>query len=446
MPSQHKSSGKLRPLQLAAVIFLTVSGGPYGLEPLFSYVGNHGAFLLLLVTPLLWDVPTILTVLELNSLMPVTGGYYQWVKHALGIRWAFYEGWWTWLYTFIDLAIYPVLFVGYAAFFFPEIALYRTPVCLLIIWSSALLNILGIVPVGRVSLFLGIGVLIPFLVLFLVLLIHHTTPLSLPAPSAKGFGFSALSMGLYTVMWNFIGWDNATTYAGEVARPIRSYMRSVTIAFVLVVAVYLLSAFAVHQSGIDPAVLNNGGFPVLGVLAGGRWLGVLIAAGGMASTIGLYSAVLLSVSRIPQVMADDQLLPAKLCTLHPRFGTPYISIIASSLIVSVLILWTFSDLVVMDIILYGAGLSLEFLALLTLRIKEPLRERPFRIPLNNAGLLLMMLLPMGIYTIALSGVLGSSERMARPVFFALGMLLSAAFAWRLILWRNPHLATSRTLK
>jgi amino acid transporter len=253
-------------------------------------------------------------------------------------------------------------------------------------------------------------------------------------------------MGLYTVMWNFIGWDNATTYAGEVTRPIRSYMRSVTIAFILVVGIYLLSAFAVHQSGIDPAVLNNGGFPVLGVLAGGRWLGILIAAGGMASTIGLYSAVLLSVSRIPQVMADDQLLPAKLCTLHPRFGTPYISIIASSLIVSVLILWTFSDLVVMDIILYGAGLSLEFLALLTLRIKEPLRERPFRIPLNNAGLLLMMLLPMGIYTIALSGVLGSSERMARPVFFALGMLLSAAFAWRLILWRNPHLAASRTLK
>jgi amino acid transporter len=446
MPSPHKSSGKLRTLQLAAVIFLTVSGGPYGLEPLFSYVGDHGALLLLLVTPLLWDVPTILTVLELNSLMPVTGGYYQWVKHALGIRWAFYEGWWTWLYTFIDLAIYPVLFVGYAAFFFPEIAAYKVPVCLLIIWSSALLNILGIVPVGRVSLILGIGVLIPFLVLFLVLLTHHSDPLSVPTPSIKGVGFSALSMGLYTVMWNFIGWDNATTYAGEVARPVRSYMRSVTIAFSLVVFIYLLSAFAVHQSGIDPAILNTGGFPVLGVLVGGRWLGILIAAGGMASTIGLYSAVLLSVSRIPQVMADDQLLPAKLCTLHPRWQTPYISIIASSLIVSVLILWAFSDLVVMDIILYGAGLSLEFLALLTLRIKEPLRQRPFRIPLNNTGLVLLLLLPMGVYTVALSGVLGSSERMTRPVFFALGMLLSAEFAWRLILWRNPHLATSRTLK
>ena len=436
---QHSSRGRLRPVQLAAVIFLTVSGGPYGLEPLFSYVGDHGAMLLLLVTPILWDIPTILTVLELNSMMPVTGGYYQWVKHALGIRWAFYEGWWTWLYTFIDLAIYPVLFVGYAAFFFPEISAYKVPVCLLVIWGSALLNILGIVPVGKTSLVLGIGVLIPFLALFIVLLTRHTTPLSVAAPSLHGLGFSPVAMGLYTVMWNFIGWDNATTYAGEVKRPVRSYLVSVSMAFLLIVGVYLLAALAVHQSGIDATVLNDGGFPVLGVLVGGRWLGILLAAGGMASTMGLYSAVLLSVSRVPQVMAADRLLPEKLCALHPRFKTPYISIIASSCIVSILILWTFSDLVIMDIMLYGAGLSLEFITLLVLRIREPLRHRPFAIPLKNKGLIVMILLPLTVYVIALSGAIYSSGRMAIPVFVALGMLLSAEIVWRLIRWRNPRL-------
>ena len=445
MPFLKKSSGKLRPLQLAAVIFLTVSGGPYGLEPLFSYAGNHGALLLLLITPLLWDVPTILAVLELNSLMPVTGGYYQWVKHALGIRWAFFEGWWTWLYTFIDLAIYPVLFVGYAAFFFPEIAHYKLPVCLVIIWSSALLNIFGIVPVGRASLLLSILVLVPFLLIFLWLFhsgapLHSGTSLSIPAPSLKGLPFPALSMGLYTVMWNFLGWDNATTYAGEVARPIRSYLVSISIAFVLTLVIYLIAALSVHRSGIDPAVLNSGGFSVLGVLAGGRWLGILVAAGGMASQLGLYSAVLLSVSRVPQVMADDQLLPAWFCTLHPRFRTPYISIIASSLVVSILVLFTFSDLIVMDIILYGAGLSLEFLALLTLRVKEPLRPRPFKIPLNNTGLVLLLLLPMIVYTVALSGAVYSSEKIFAPVFLGLGMLLSAELIWRLIRWRNPGIA------
>src|SRR6478752_9668687 len=131
------SSGKkLRVFQLAAVVFLTVSGGPYGLEPLLSYAGNHGALLLLIVTPLLWDIPTIFAILELNSMMPVTGGYYQWVKRALGLRWACYEGWWTWLYTFADLAIYPVMFVQYLSFFLPEAEQYKIPICIIIIWAS----------------------------------------------------------------------------------------------------------------------------------------------------------------------------------------------------------------------------------------------------------------------------------------------------------------------
>src|ERR1700759_5525873 len=139
---------KIRPVQLVAVIFFTVSGGPYGLEPLINYAGQHAALLILLVTPLLWDVPAIFTVLELNSMMPVTGGYYQWVKYALGTRWGFYEGWWTWLYTFVDLAIYPVLFVTYFGYFFPDINFYeRYIICLLFIWISSGLNILGIMPV-----------------------------------------------------------------------------------------------------------------------------------------------------------------------------------------------------------------------------------------------------------------------------------------------------------
>jgi amino acid transporter len=247
-------------------------------------------------------------------------------------------------------------------------------------------------------------------------------------------------------MWNFIGWDNVTTYAGEVSRPVRSYLVSISIAFVLIVGVYLLSALAVHQSGIDPALLSSGGFPALGVWAGGRWMGMLLAAGGMASSAGLYSAVLLSISRIPQVMASDNLLPIKLCALHRRFKTPYVSILTSSLVVSVLILWTFSDLVIMDIMVYGAGLLLEFIALLALRIKEPFRERPFRIPLNTTGLFLMILLPLGVYTIALSGTIHGSEKMAMPVFIALGMVASAEFAWRLVLWRNPGLAAVKTIK
>src|SRR5664279_4781518 len=162
MTSPLSPRKRLHVLQLAAVIFFTVSGGPYGLEPLLGYAGSHGALLLLMITPLLWDVPAILTVLELNSMMPVTGGYYQWVKRTLGLRFGFYEGWWTWLYTFVDLAIYPVLFVEYASFFFPQITVYKIPVCLAIIRAGAALNIMGISPVGKTAAMLSVLVIAPF--------------------------------------------------------------------------------------------------------------------------------------------------------------------------------------------------------------------------------------------------------------------------------------------
>ncbi|HEY9534857.1 MAG TPA: APC family permease, partial [Mucilaginibacter sp.] len=322
-PTQYLK--KIRPIQLIAVIFFTVSGGPYGLEPLLDYAGQHGALLVLLITPVLWDVPAIFTVLELNSMMPITGGYYKWVKYALGTRWGFYEGWWTWLYTFVDLAIYPVLFVEYASFFFPDLQAYKIPVCLVIIWASAGLNILGIVPVGRVSLFLGAAVLTPFIILFGLAFYHHSGGLFIPSPSLKHVAFPSLGMALYTVMWNCLGWDNTTIYAEEVEKPVRSYLISTLVAFGLVLVIYFLVIWIAQLWGISATVLTEKGFPALGEMIGGHWLGALLALGGMASTLGIYAAVLLSVSRVPQVMSEDSLLPARLNKLHSRFQTPYIS-------------------------------------------------------------------------------------------------------------------------
>jgi amino acid transporter len=433
------SKKKLRVLQLAAVIFLTVSGGPYGLEPLLSYAGKNGSLLLLLVTPLIWDIPTICVVLELNSMMPVTGGYYQWVKRALGLRFAFYEGWWTWLYTFVDLAIYPVLFVEYLSFFFPGIEAYKIPLCLTIIWASAGLNILGIVPVGKYSLFLSAIVLTPFVILFVLAFLHYGSSFSFPSLSLKGVGFSSIGMGLYTVMWNFIGWDNVTTYAEEVNRPVRSYLLSIGTAFLLIFGVYLLSSIAAQQSGIDANTLRDEGFPAVGSLVGGHWLGALLSVSGMASMLGLFSAVLLSVSRVPKVMADDELLPSKLHALHPKYKSPYISIIVCSLVVSVMILWSLGDLLIIDVTVYGAGLFLEFISLIVLRITAPFEHRPFKIPLNVAGLCLMLLLPVTVFLFALSGAISESGKTLMPALFALAALLTGEIIWRIIIYIKPHL-------
>lgn len=427
-----KTNRKLKTLQLIAVIFLTVSGGPYGLEPLLVYAGTHGALLLLLVTPVLWDIPAILTVLELNSMMPVEGGYYQWVKRGLGLRWAFFEGWWTWLYTFVDLAIYPVLFVEYASFFFPQIEAYKIPICLCIIWLGALLNIIGIVPVGEVATVLGVVVIIPFIVLFGITVYKHGGHFDLPSPSLHGVSMSSLGLALYTVIWNFIGWDNATTYAGEVDKPIKSYIKATVVVFVLILLIYTTAIISAQQSGINLKVLNDEGFPAVGNLTGGYIMGAFLSIGGMCSAVGLFCAILLSVSRVPKVMADDKLLPNVLDALHPRFQTPYKSIILCALVVSIMIIWSFEDLLIIDVTVYGAGLFLEYIALILLRIKAPEEHRPFKIPLNIIGLIIMALVPLFIYSIALLGAFSESGNNIKPALFAVAALLSGEVAWQII--------------
>lgn len=414
------------------------------MEPLLGFGGHNGALLILLGTPLLWDIPTMLAVMELNAMMPVGGGYYQWVKRGLGLRWAFYEGWWTWLYTFADLAIYPVLFVQYACWFIPGLEAWKVPVCLGLIWTCAGLNILGVVPVGRASLLLGIAVLIPFVVLFVLGLYHLGPAAYMPAHlSLKGVGFSAAGMGCYTVMWNMLGWDNTTTYADQVERPARSYVRSISIAFGLIIVLYAATLLTARGSGIDAGVLRDSGFPALGLwIAGkglaGQWLGGLLAAGGMASSIGLFAAVLLSVAQVPKAMADDRLLPSKLSALHKRYGTPYRSILVCALVISVMIFWSFLDLVVIDITLYGAALFLEFITLVVLRIKAPDEPRSFRIPLGVKGVCCLFVLPVAIYAFALSGALTDSGQAWKPALFALGVLATAEIAWTGVRWKKSR--------
>ena len=430
---------KIRPIQLVAVIFFTVSGGPYGLEPLLTYAGQHGAILLLLLTPLLWDVPAIYTVLELNSMMPVTGGYYKWVKYALGNRWGFYEGWWTWLYTFVDLAIYPMLFVIYAGFFFPGADAYKVPLCLVFIWASAGLNILGIVPVGKVSLFLGAIVLTPFIILYVLAFYHHGGSITLPALSLKGISFPSLGMALYTIMWNCLGWDNTTTYAEEVENPIQSYLTSTFIAFAIVIVVYFLVIWVSQFSGISAARLKDEGFPAVATIIGGHWLGALIAVGGMASCLGIYASVLLSVSRVPMVMAEDKLLPSKLNKQHKRFNTPYISIIVCSVVVSAMVHWDLEALFIIDVTIYGAGLALEYISLIKLRINEPDTYRPFKIPLGVKGLCMVIALPTIIYFVAFTGALSSTQNGVMAALFAFILLCSAELLWQIVKRRKAFI-------
>ena len=80
-------------LQLIGITYCMVAGGPYGLEQVVSAAGYRTAILLLIITPLFWSFPVTMMVSELSTAIPQDGGYYVWVRRAMGPFWGFQEAW-----------------------------------------------------------------------------------------------------------------------------------------------------------------------------------------------------------------------------------------------------------------------------------------------------------------------------------------------------------------
>ncbi len=132
-------------LGLVFVLFFSVSGGPYTTETLIHSVGPGLGLLILALVPLVWSVPEVLIVGELASMLPEEGGYYRWVDRAFGRFWAFQNGWLTWMYSLVDMAIYPVLFNQYLRYFVPGLdARAEWLISLAIILGAAWINVLGL--------------------------------------------------------------------------------------------------------------------------------------------------------------------------------------------------------------------------------------------------------------------------------------------------------------
>jgi amino acid transporter len=397
-----------RKLGLAAIvgiIFFSVSGGPYGLEDTIGESGPGMGLLLIIITPILWALPASLVVAELATAMPVQGGYYYWVKTALGPFWGFQEGWWSWITSWVDLAIYPVLFVDYTAFFFPalnENELLRWLVALAVIWPFALLNMRGSSLVGDSSKLFLVIVLAPFAIMTVIGLFNISHNPFTPFTYEGVDLFPAFGAGLFVIMWNYMGWDGLSTVAGEIENPRRDYPKAILILIPAITLIYLLPTLvALGVAGGDEIEWTAGAFNVIAENVAGHWLGVLMTFGAIISSIGLYSAWLLQYSRIPSALAEDGYLPESISRLHPRFGTPIRAIVVCAVICSIAALGPFQALVVVDVTIYAFALLLQFIALIALRIKHPTMRRPFRVPWGWAGVVLVTLGPVFVLAVAI---------------------------------------------
>jgi amino acid transporter len=193
-------------------------------------------------------------------------------------------------------------------------------------------------------------------------------------------------------MWNYMGWDNASTVAGEVERPQRTYPLAMLTAVALVVLTYVLPVLAAGRLGMPLAAWSTGGWVDAGRLAGGPVLATAIVVGGMVCGFGMMNALVMSYSRLPMVMAEDGYLPRIFARKNPRTGAPWFSILVLAAAWSLALGLGFDRLIALDVILYGLALVLEFAAFVALRLREPGLARPFRVP---GGLPVALLLGVG---------------------------------------------------
>jgi amino acid transporter len=450
-------------LPLFALIYFTVCGGAFGIESLIGLSGPLMALILIAITPIVFSIPNMLMVREMTSMMPAEGGYYHWVKQAFGRFAGFMAGWMNWVVSWVDVTIYPVLAASYISYFFPFLRqdiilgsitipawVLQWLVTLTIIWAITALNIRGARLVGLTANWIGIIMIIPLILLSIFGIynwIRSGTTISLPLLSSGETSWngiiSSLSVGLFVVMWNYMGWELPTAAGDEIVNPKRTYPLAMALVLVATIATYALpilgglyggagsdgryvlwgqeenemgqgigvvltEEYGVTEEqmtrwGIDKSREFGWQFPEIAHAIGeettgqknsglARFLGSSVTLAAFLSMLGLFIGNGLGGTRIPFAMAKDGMMPQWLTKIHPKFGTPWVSILFCGIVFSIFSLQAFERLVVIDVFLNMLVLFMQLLALWRLRFTLPNVPRS-AVPGGYLGLFLITLGP-----------------------------------------------------
>jgi amino acid transporter len=416
-------------IPLLAIFYGYTAGGPFGYEGIFHDSGPGMAILFLAIVPLFWSIPISLAAAELNSLLPVQGGFYRWSRAAFGDFWGFQCGWWNWAGTFLLNSLYGVLLMDYLSIYSPWItgnvkwAGACLALCLL-----AYLNARGIQIAGWLSVALLVAVLIPVAWLCLVAIFHWRFNPFLPfVPPGEPLG-SVFGKGLALAMWNYAGYEQLSSMTGEMKNPQQTFVRLLVWNTPLNILTYIL------PTTLALAVLGNwqewqtNYIVTAARLIGGEWLGAAMLIAAMIGTLSLSNSTILYTTRIPATMAEDGYLPAWLGKIHPRFRTPAHAIGLSAIVYCVLARFNVEDLVNIYIWTRIATTLLTVLAAWQMRRKIPDAPRSFRIPGGALGMAYILIFPAILCAVK---VLQSEDYVFKyaPWLLASGPIAYAIFRW-----------------
>ncbi|GAB2276935.1 hypothetical protein Dimus_011643 [Dionaea muscipula] len=394
--TNHPIPKKLTLIHLLFLVYFDLGGGPYGNESAVGAASPFLAILGFLIFPFLWSIPEALVTAELATTFPDNGGFVVWASLAFGPFWGSLMGSWKFLSGVVNLASYPVLCVDYLKLAIPPLSS-GTPRYLAVVLSTLMLSFLnytGVTVVGHTAVTLGILSLIPFFLMTLIAIpkVDPLRWLSLGEKKKK----KNWVLFFNTLFWNLNSCDNASALAGEVENPQKAFPKALLSAGILTCLAYLIPLLATigaipldHQEDWVDGYFAD----AAEIIGGGKWLKIWVEMGALLSTVGLFEAQLSTCAYQFLGMVELGLVPQSFGARSKWFNTPWVGILLSTTMALTISYKDFADIVSSANFLYSLGMLLEFASFLRLRQKMARIQRPFRVPLEMPGLVIMCLIP-----------------------------------------------------
>src|SRR6478672_4739464 len=349
---------------------------------------------------------------------PEAGGSSSFARHAFNELASFFACWALTLDYIITIAISAFFVPHYLGAFFP--ALRHSPGDIFggiaVIVALAAVNIRGLGESAKLNLVLAVADLATQVLLVLVGFVVILDPHLLVSQVHLGTAptTSELIFALSLAMVAYTGIETVSNMAEEARDPGHDVPKAVNLVLIAVLGVYAgisvvaLSALpVVHtahgyttllgtQYEADPVlgIVNNLGLGHIATTALRYYVGILAATILFIAT----NAGLIGISRLSWSLAEHRQLPSIFSRLHRRYNTPWFTIVVFSGLAIILLIPGQTDFLGN---LYSFGAMLSFttahVSVVALRIKEPGRRRPYRVPWN---------IPVKGVDIPLSAVLG----------------------------------------
>ena len=363
-------------------------------------------------------VPGALVINELSSRFPEEGGLYVWAKEAFGDFHGFVAGWTYWIYTvfyfpglLLASASMSAYVIGEKGEALSQDRTFLLSVSLGLLFVAVLLNIIGL-NIGKwLQNAGGVGTYVPLLMLVVIAALvyfrsgsatHFTRANMMPTWDWDTVNFWS------QIAFAFTGLELVSAMSEEVRNPQKTLPRAVFGAGAMIALIYIAGTFAiltlVPAGDLDPksGVFHAITFGSIALRVG--FLGILAAvlvtvgnAGGVGSTVA-------GIARVPFVVGIDRYLPAAFGKIHPRWKTPYISILVQAGVSGAILLASqinettrgaYQFLIDAAIILYFIPFLYMFAVVIKLRRRKDRKENTHAV-----------LVPGGVAGIWISGILG----------------------------------------